>query len=108
MEEKSETTADQPRTDQEEDTCSLKQPQGKGKKASHADALMNSVPEHQGKTNDEDAHTQEIIPRVLTAQGCFHSSVSLETPAQAHQGLKSSTTLEWRTLQHCFLSAFKF
>ena len=47
VEEKSETAADQPRTDQEEDTCSLKQPRGKGKRASHADALMSSGCPHE-------------------------------------------------------------
>jgi hypothetical protein len=43
-EEKSETTADQPRTD--ENTCSQNQPQSKVKRVSYAEALM-SVPQQQ-------------------------------------------------------------
>jgi len=63
VEEKSETGADQPRTDQEEDTRGLKQPQGEGKRVSCVDALMSSVPEHQGKTER----------RVEQRQRCSHS-----------------------------------
>jgi hypothetical protein len=53
VEENSETTADQLRTDQVENTCNQKPPQRKGKTVTYADALMNNIPTHQGKTKEK-------------------------------------------------------
>ena len=60
MEEKSETTADQPRTDENKNTCSQNQPQRKAKKVTHAEALM-SVPQHQEETKEKIGATMKRL-----------------------------------------------
>jgi hypothetical protein len=59
-EEKSETTADQPRTDENKDTCSQNQPRSKVKRVSHAEALM-SVPQHQEETKEKIGATMKRL-----------------------------------------------
>jgi hypothetical protein len=60
VEEKSETTADQPRTDENKNTCRQNQPQGKAKKVTYAEALM-SVPQHQEETKEKIGATMKRL-----------------------------------------------
>jgi hypothetical protein len=60
VEEKSETTADQPRTDKNKDTCSQNRPRSKVKRVSYAEALM-SVPQHREEAKEKIGATMKRL-----------------------------------------------
>jgi hypothetical protein len=60
-EEKSETMADQPRTDENKDTCSQNRPQSKVKRVSYAEALMSVPQQHQEETKKKIGATMKKL-----------------------------------------------